>query len=96
MSTRRQERGRTIHTFVVRMVDNVDKGWTGIVTHVRSGRTASFRGFIGAIRFIDACMAEDETAPDTDATQNETIQWGPEGVRELGSSKEDPSSPPIG
>lgn len=66
MPSRQTHRGRTTHTFVVRMLDTDDKGWTGVVTHVRSGRTSSFRGFIEAIRFMDACMEGDGTGSGSD------------------------------
>lgn len=52
--------GRMTHTFVVRMVDGDDAGWSGVVTHVRSGRTQTFRGFIEAIRFMDGYMTRVE------------------------------------
>lgn len=62
MSIPQTHRGRTTNTFVVRMIDT-HKGWTGVVTHVQSGRTVKFREFIEAVRFIDGFVATHEGHP---------------------------------
>lgn len=52
--------GRNANTFVIRIIETDDKIWTGVVSHVQSGRKVSFRGFIEAVRFIDRFMMKDE------------------------------------
>lgn len=54
MPTSHVGRGRTTNTFVVRVLETDDKGWIGVITHVQSGRTTKFKGFIQAVRFMDS------------------------------------------
>lgn len=72
MPTSLTNRGRTTNTFVLRLLDSDDKGWVGVVTHVQSGRTTNFKGFIEAVRFMDSFVASESTSEPIDADKLDT------------------------
>lgn len=66
-------RGRATNTFVVRVLPTNDQGWSGVITHVQSGRTRNFKGFIEAVRFMDSFVGgeagvHDDAAPGGELT----------------------------
>lgn len=63
MPTSRSAGGRSGNTFIVRIINTDRGGWTGVVSHVQTGRSQTFREFIEAVRFIDGFVGAEADLP---------------------------------